>query len=271
MLYSFIMKQTILVLIVFFFFGVINLSAESNLLNRPAEEYPLSNTVSLKNSNVYSLSLLPDLPGSKSIVTRFNNYQPEFTVERLYRFLLPVKYSGNTPESRLALFTDIVNILEKPETQVGYTYHSSRKDEDVVLFKKLYISNKKGKQISGSVFSMDTLPKEFSYYQYVNEANFPGTVFKQTILVNDSFLSYRSTNIKTIRLFIFPVVKKMGTRNEVLFFTDRDYLYIYNCTQILKEPALKSLGFPINLSSMFRKRMDVMVEWIKDRLSQSAE
>ena len=84
------------------------------------------------------------------------------------------------------------------------------------------------------------------------------TVFEQAILVNDSFLSYQSTNIETIRFFIFPVVKKKGTRNGLLFFTDKEYLYIYNCTQVFKEPAVKNLGFPIHLPSMVIKRVDVM-------------
>ncbi|MCK5199690.1 MAG: hypothetical protein KAR21_15130 [Spirochaetales bacterium] len=263
------MKQTLLILFILFIFGIFNLTAESysNLLNRSDEEYPLSNSFSREDSEVSRLSLLPDLPASDSFIQRFNDYHPEVTVERLYRIDLPAKYSDDTPESRRILFTDIVNILGKPETQVGYTYHSSRKDDDVVLFEELYISNKKGKQISGPVFSVDALPKEFSYYQYVDEANFPGSVFEQTIMVADSFLSYQSTNIETIRIFIFPIVKKKGTRNEVLFFISGEYLYIYNCTQLLKEPAIKSLGFPVNMPSMFRKRMDVMGEWLEDQIS----
>jgi len=267
------MKQTVLILLILTFSGISNLTAEtsSNLLNRSGEEYPLSNTVTMEDSEVFRLLLLPDSPASAGIIQRFTNYQPEITVERLYRIDLPVKYSDNTPEIQHLLFTDIINILGKPETQVGYTYHSSRKDDDVALFEELYISNKKGKQIPGFVFSIDTLPKDFSYYQYVDEANFPGTVFEQNILVADNFLNYQSTNITTVRLFIFPIVKKKGTRNEVLFFISRNYLYIYNCTQLLKEPVLNSIGFSVNMPSMFRKRMDVMAEWLEDEISTIAK
>ncbi|MDA3938108.1 MAG: hypothetical protein PF693_02210 [Spirochaetia bacterium] len=260
------MKQKILSLLLFLFITFTLISEPiGNILNRSDEEYPLSNSVSREDES-YQLALLPNLPASKSIIERFNDYHPELTVERLYRIDLPSKYSSVSPESMRILFTDIVNILGKPETQVGYTYHSSRKDDDVALFEELYISNKKGKQISGFVYSLYTLPKDFSFYQYVDEANFPGVVFEQNIMVDDDFLSYQSTNIETIRLFIFPVAKKKGTRNEVLFFKSGNYLYIYNCTQLFKEPALSSLGFSVNMSSMFRKRMDVMAEWLEDQL-----
>lgn len=175
----FFRKQTLLILVILFFPGIPSLAAGSfsNLLNRSDEEYPLSNTVFREDSEASRILLLSDLPASASLMQRFYDYQPEITVERLHRIDLPAKFSNDTPESRRILFTDIVNILGKPETQARYTYYSSRKGKDVLLFEELYISNKKGKQISGLVFSEDTLPKEFSYYQYVDEASFSGTVF----------------------------------------------------------------------------------------------
>ena len=266
MLYSSVVKNAILISIVFFSFGLVNLNGETTLFNRSNEDYPLSNTISLRDGDVLKLQLLPDSPLFENMQARFTQYHPELTLERLYRIKIPVKYSVNSSESKLSLFTAIVNILGKPETQVGYTYHSSRKDKDVVLFEKLYLSNSKGKQISGFTFSEDTLPKELVYYQYVDEANFQGSVFEQSIKVYDKFLSYQSTNIDPIRFFIFPIVKKKGMRNEVLFFTAGQYLYVYNCTQISKEPAEKKLGFSISMTSFFRKRMDVMAEWMEDQL-----
>jgi len=259
--------------VLFFIFITFSLIPESfeNLLNRSDEEYPLSNSISREDNDPYRLSLLPDLQASSGIIQRFNDYHPEITVERLYRIGLPVKYSRNTPESRLTLFTDIVNIFGKPGTQLGYTYHSATRDKDIELFEESYISNKRGKEISGFSFTSNTLPSKIDYFQYIDEANFSGTVFEQKIIVGDDFLSYQSTNMKSLWYFIIPVLKKEGTRNEVLFFTLGEYLYIYNCSQVLKEPAVKNLGFPIHLPSMFKKRMDVMAEWLEDEISTIAE
>jgi len=261
------MKQKIFG-VLFFIFITFNLIPESfgNLLNRLDEEYPLSNSISRKDTDPYRLSLLPDLQVSSSIIQRFNDYHPAITVERLYRIGLSEKYSRNTPESQLALFTAIVNIFGNPETQLGYTYHSATRDKDIELFEESYISNKRGKEISGFSFTSNSLPSKIDYFQYIDEANFSGTVFEQKIIIGDDFLNYQSTNMKSLWYFIIPILKKEGTRNEVLFFTSGQYLFIYNCTQVLKEPAVKNLGFPIHLPSMFKKRMDVMTRWLGDQL-----
>lgn len=257
-------------ILLFLFFFTFSLSAESivSLLSRPDKDYPLSNTVRWEDDNNPGLLLLPDLPESYNIFKRFTAYHPIVTVERFYRIKLPAVFKGNTSESRRRLFTAILNIFGKPETQVGYTYHSSRRNKDIVFLQKSYISDKRGKRIDGFYFTPNTLPDNFIYYQFIDDVNSAGTVFEQKIITGNDFLSYRSTNIESVRIFIFPVMNKGGTRNEILFFTSGEYLYIYNCGQVLKEPALKSLGFSVNVSSMFRKRMDIMARWMEDQLSE---
>jgi hypothetical protein len=230
------------------------------------EEYPLSNTVRLGIDDPI-LAISPDFPGANDIINRFNEYSPAVTKERFYKIKLTQEYSDT--QSLKGLFLKIINAFGNPETIVGYTYFSSTRDKDIVMFEKSYISDKRGKQIEGFSFNIDNLPGEINYYQYVDEANFSGTVSKQKIIVDDNFLSYQSINIKSIWYYFIPVMKKGGTRNEVLFFVSDQYLYIYNCTQLLKEPAITNLGFPIHLPSMFRKRMDVMVRWLEDQLNLS--
>ena len=242
----------------------ISLTAEplTNLNNRPDDDYPLRKTIYWDEDSIPELTLLPDIPGAEVIKEGFLSYKPEITIQRIYR----IKLSGDTAEQRASLFTEIVNILGKPETQVGYTYHSATRDKDIVLFEESYISDKRGKQISGFSYTPDTLPEKIDYFQYIDEANFAGSVFEQKIIVNEDFLRYQSTNIKTLKYFIIPVLKKGGTRNDILFFSSGQYLYIYNCAQVLKEPAVKNLGFPIHIPSMFKKRMDIMAEWLEDYL-----
>ena len=260
------MKYLIIFTLLFSF--SIELIAESlaSLIDRSGDDYPLSKTIYWEDGSIPELSLLPDIPGAGAIRERFLSYKPEITVQRLYRIKLPELFSGNTEEQRRSLFTSIVNIFGKPETQLGYTYHSATRDKDIVLFEESYISTKKGKQIPAFSYIPDTLPEKIDYFQYIDEANFSGSIFEQKIIVGKDFLSYQSTNIKSLWYFIIPVLKKGGTRNEVLFFSSGQYLYIYNCTQVLKEPAVKKFGFPLHLPSMFRKRMDVMVEWMEDHL-----
>ena len=255
----------------FLFFFIFSLSAESvtSLLSHPAEDYPLSNTIRWDDAEARELLLLPDdFSEADNIYSRFIDYHPQITIERLYRIKLPGEYYASNSESRLILFTKILNILGKPETLVGYTYHSSRKNKDIILIEESYISNKRGKRIEGFHFTVKNIPEKYSYYQFINDANSKGAVFEQKILVKDKFLGYQSTNIESVKIFIIPVMKNGGTRTEMVLFPSDGYLYIYNCSQILKEPVVKALGISVNVSSMFKKRMDVMAKWIADQLSE---
>jgi hypothetical protein len=227
------------------------------------EEYPIRDTVYWEKGSIPILNLLPDVPGAEGIRERFFAYRPEITVQKLYRIALP----GSTLSDK-ALFTEVVNILGSPKTQVGYTYHSATKDEDVVLFKESYISDSRGREKGGFAYTEATLPEKLSYYQYVDEANFSGTVLKQHIEVNGEYLSFRTTNTERMWYSIIPVLKAGGTRTEMLMFTVDDHLYVYSLTQVEEEPGAKKIGVPLHLPTMFGKRMDVMALWLEDRLRE---
>ncbi|MCK5198357.1 MAG: hypothetical protein KAR21_08405, partial [Spirochaetales bacterium] len=248
------MKYFTIIMLLFSLSAGLAAESPADLGNRPDDDFPLSKTIYRDGDSTPELTLLPDVPGAEVIRERFLSYKPEITIQRIYRIKLSELFSGDTADQRVSLFTEIVNIFGKPETQVGYTYHSATRDKDIVLFEESYISDKRGKQISGFSYTPNTLPGKIDYYQYIDEANFAGSVFDQKIIVEDDFLRYQSTNIKSLKFFIIPVLKKEGTRNDILFFSSGEYLYIYNCAQVLKEPAVKNLGFPIHIPSMFRKR-----------------
>lgn len=232
----------------------------SDLAEKPDSEYPLSDTIRWEDGMIPILNLLPDVPGADIIRTRFLNYQPEVTVQRLYRMPL-------TEQKRRELFTAIVNAFGNPVDQDKYTYHSETRDKDINLFEDSYISDKDGDRKESFSYSSYNLPEKIEYYQFVDEANFSGTVLKQTIRVNDEYLTFHSTNTERMWVSIIPIMKARGSRNELLAFVDSGYLYIYNSSQIAKVPAAKRLGLPIHLPSMFRKRMDVMIAWLSDEIS----
>ncbi|ADK83323.1 DUF6675 family protein [Sediminispirochaeta smaragdinae] len=234
----------------------------SLLSDHPDGDYPLHDTIRWEEGEIPILTLLPDVPGADALRERFFDYRPEVTVQKLYRIKLPAQLDLSDRE----LFTAVVNVLGTPETQVGYTYHSSRRDEDVVLFEETYISDKKGKRKDSFSYTPEDVPQSISYYQYVDEANFSGTVLKEEIEVGDDFLSFRSTNIERMWYAIVPVLKAGGTRSEMLMFTADGYLYVYSASQVEEEPGARKLGVPIHLPSMFGKRMDVMATWVEDQL-----
>ena len=251
--------------------GSYAVSVES-LADHPDKDYPLSHTIRWEEGKAPELKFLPDLSFSGDIYRHFMQSHPEISVERLYRIDMSAKYGRDiSDKEKLEIYTEITNILGKPETQKGYKYHSSRKNEDVVLFEELYISTKDGKTIPGFSFSPSKLPKELSYYQYVDEINFSGAVFKQNIKVSDDSISYESTNIEPIKLFVFTISKKRSVKTDVIFFISGNYVYIYNLTQVLKEPSVKKLGIPIHIPSMLKKRMDVMALWLEDKISTIAK
>lgn len=222
-------------------------------------DFPLRETVEKNSDDLYEMTLLPDAPGSSQLRDRFQEYGPELLVQKLYRIRIP-----NVVSTRV-LFTQVVNILGTPETQKGYTYHSSTRDEDTVLFKDSYISTKKGKRDTSFTYDTHTLPFKIEYYQFVNEANFSGTVMKQTITIADTHLLFSSTNIERIWYMIIPILKSEGTRSDMLFFVDDSYLYIYSSTQVREDPSTR-LPISPHLPSLFGKRMDVLAQWMEDQL-----
>lgn len=233
----------------------------------PDSEFPLRDTVRWEKESIPALTLLPDVPGADRIRERFFAYKPEITIQKLYRIDLSWEEELTSRE----LFTAVFNIFGSPETQVGYTYHSSTKDKDVVLFEESYVSDKRGRYKDGFFFTTDNLPETISYYQYVDEANFSGTVLKQQIEIGKDFFSFRSTNTERMWYTIIPVLKAEGTRSEMLMFTTDGVMYVYSVTQVEKEPVAKKIGLPLHLPSMFGKRMDVMTAWLEDRLLESLQ
>ena len=239
----------------------------SDLDGMAAEDFPKSKTIRWTEEGTAGLTLLPEFDGADEIIERYNSFKPELAIQRIYRIDLPGRYSVGTSEGRRVLFTDLVNIFGNPETAVGYSYHSATREKDIVLFEENYISNKRGRRQDPFSYTPGTLESEISYYQYMDEANFSGTVIEQKISVGDNYLNYTSINLKTIWFTVIPVIGKGDTRNEILIFTRKGYLYIYNCTQVKEEPLVANIGLPIHLPSMFGKRMDIMVDWIGDQLS----
>lgn len=227
----------------------------------PDSELPIRETVDWEDDRpAPDLSLLPNVPGARQLESRFLEYRPEVTVQKIYRISLGEEMAQEK------LFAAIINILGRPESQVGYTYHSATRDEDVVLFEESYISNKKGKKAEGFSVEPDNLPNSLSYYQFVDEANFSGTVLRQRIEKGEGYLSFRSENTERMWYAIIPVLKAGGVINDMLIFPDGDTLYVYSTTQVEKVPAAKKIGLPLHLPSMFGKRMDVMAQWMEEQL-----
>lgn len=237
------------------------------LLDHPSEDYPLGETVRWEGDDAPLLALLPNVPGAQAVTKRFFAFKPEITVERFFRMDLPPKYALDTSAGRRLLFTDIVNSFGNPDTQVGYTYHSATKKREVVFLKKSYISNRQGRRQDPIQFTPFELPSQISYYQFIDEAMLSGSVFRQTLVVGDSFLNSLSINENQLWFGIFPVIGSRDIRNELLAFIHDNQLYLYSCTQLAKEPMAKKLGLPLHLPSMFTKRMDVIARWLGDQLA----
>jgi len=238
-----------------------------SFMNIPIEEFPLEKTIRWDDDSVPELTLLPEVPGAEIIRDRFLDYEPDVTVQRLYRLPLAERVDTRTPMGRRELFSAIVNALGSPGRQVEYEYHSATRDEYINLFEESYISDEDGEEVAGFQYEPGDLPSKIEYYQYVDEANFSGTVLRQMIRVGDDYLTFHSSNTERMWVKIIPVLKPDGSRNEVLMFTHDEVLYVYNTTQIAKEPLAKKIGLPIHLPSMFRKRMDVMAEWLTEEIS----
>jgi len=245
--------------------NVVALSAATldDLTARPDSDYPLSDTARRRGASLEDLALLPDVPAALDLRSRYADFKPEITVQKLYRINLP---SGIEDDS---LFAAVLNSLGAPETQVGYTYHSATRNDDVVLFKASFISDAKGKRAKGFTYTQDSLPPTLSYYQYVDEANFSGTVLRQVIEVAPGYLSFRSTNTERIWYSVIPILKEGGSRSEMLFFRHGSHLYVYSATQLADDPSKKKLPVSLHVPSMFGKRMDVMAHWLEDRLKES--
>jgi hypothetical protein len=241
----------------------------SSLLSRPPERYPLSNTVEWENRSDPSrpapvLELLPDVPGAREIRERFLAFKPVITVEQFFWIPLPPGYSA--PGENLRLFTRLANIFGNPESQTNYTYHSARRKREIPLFEASYICDSRGRRLAPLSFSVGQMPGNFTYKQYVDEANFSGTVMSQRLLVTAEYFLFSSVNDETLRYSILPVLNRGEMQSELLVYPYGDKLCVYSLTEVKEFRVRQVMGVDIRLDLMFEKRMETGAHWVRDQL-----
>ncbi|MDR1893715.1 MAG: hypothetical protein LBQ61_03345 [Spirochaetales bacterium] len=242
-----------------------------NLLSYPPEDYPLFNTLEREDpqdprSPVPELALLPDMPGAGEIRTRYRALRPAVTVEQFYSLPMPHGFSAASAEDRIRLFTRMANIFGAPETQVGYTYHSYRRQRNIPLFEASYICDSRGRRQAPLQFRENQIPGIFSYKQFVDEANFSGVVMSQRLSITPDFFLFTSTNDDTLRYTIIPVLGPGEMQTELLVYPYRDRLCVYSCTEIKELRVRQIMGIVIRLDLMFEKRMQTLADWVTDQL-----
>jgi hypothetical protein len=112
------------------------------------------------------------------------------------------------------------------------------------------------------------MPGEFSYRQYVDEANFSGAVMSQRLLVTGEYFLFSSTNDETLRYSILPVLNRGEMRSELLVYPYGENLCVYSCTEIKEFRVRRVMGVDIRLDLMFEKRMETMAAWVRDQLAR---
>lgn len=228
-------------------------------------ELPATETLEWTGRESPVLSLLPDAPGSEEVQSSFLKFHPELTVQRLYRLDLP-EGLHTTEDVIFAL----VNTLCDAESQTGYTYHSHRRDEDTELIEESYRVDRRDRRTEALSFTDSAeVPQTIEFRQYIKEANFRGTTFEQTIHVGETWVRFVSRNEKRLWFTVFPLIKSEGLRSEYFIFLQDGQWYIYGISMIREMPGLNDLlGEPVNIPSLYRKRMDVSREWMGDQLGE---
>lgn len=255
-------------LIVILSFLIFNISAQDNV-NRSAESVLATLTKDemdelIREDIVFRLAkerpglhYLPDVPLAARINNRFDEIEPDVTVEAFFK----VPYPQDMPEG-----TDrdliLYNIVREVSGISGVQYWSRTKDRFRVLFDDVYVIDENRNPVEDSF--VDRIPPYDSFGIHMDEANLGRDYYLAEYNYDGTDMSFSLTNTSNIS-FLLRVVGKGDMQIDLLLMPLDNEIIIYGyCGVKLANP-----GFVNRLMdpySSFFRRLYAMNIWFYNSL-----
>ncbi len=162
------------------------------------------------------LLLVPELEGTDSIKTFFNNNKPDYAVEMLYKF----------PSTEVVPWEELYFRLRRISRLEEITYFSEKIHEYRKMFKSAYIIGSIRRKNKVPDFTADTEFKNDTVFAYMDEVVLGKGKYEIKYEITDNAISITLQNVSKLSRFI-KIVDKENFYLKFIFYQNEDYLNVY--------------------------------------------
>lgn len=238
------------------------LMGEKQLEKIQKDGYIVENKVNLD----LGLKLLPQsFLLKEEFYTDIRSYNPDQVIEILYR----------VDRSLINREKDVTRYLQERllaySEQVGLEYYSFNRKKMHPLITDSYfiegdILKKKYKTEDPKINSL--IPVR-SYTIYQKDTTFGGNYYTLNSRIEEDVIWNQMVNISSLNVFkVFNALKEEELKVDYMIIPHENDLYIYSAVQMKNPPQVESiLGKKINILDSVRKRVDVVIKWYIENIT----
>jgi hypothetical protein len=182
-----------------------------------------------------------------------SGHNPLFTVETL--MLIP-----NSKDN-----LDIYNALNDIRALKGRLYHSATRNEDIPLFEEAVRieSQKNTNPVADPPHDAAAVPLHETVYIRLKDANFGNSYYRADMYLEDRGILYSLVNFKNLNFLFIPVIKEEKFLAQFYFEPVHEGIMIYG---FAGADVAGLIANRIDIPSAVRKRVKVIIDWVKDGL-----
>jgi hypothetical protein len=212
----------------------------------------------VSSKDAASLRLLPSVPAGAAIQKAVLEQRPIFLNESLQ----VIPFSGNPP----GLLT-VYNACGRVRGLKGRLYHSATKDKDIPLFEEATrLESPRRTSAIPDPPNASSVPRLETMYIRLKDANFGNSYYQADISVDQYGLTYSLTNFKSLTYLFIPAIREKKFIAHLYIEPLDEGVLIYSVSGADVSDFVASR---IDIPSAIRKRLDVIIGWIRDGIRAS--
>lgn len=203
------------------------------------------------------LFYLPDVPLAENIERRFNEINPDVTVEAYFKIPYPEDMLAGADRDLI-----LYNIVREVSKISGVQYFSRRKQDYKTLFDDVYVVDEEKKPREDPL--VDVIPEYDSFPLHMKEANLGRDYYLAEYLYDGVDMSFSLTNTSNMS-FIIKVVGKDNMQIDLLLMPLENEMILYGyCGVKLANPGF--VNRIMSPYSSFFRRLYAMEIWFYNTL-----
>ncbi|MDR1654808.1 MAG: hypothetical protein LBR96_02325 [Treponema sp.] len=160
---------------------------------------------------------------------------------------------------------DIYNALNDIRALKGRIYHSATRNEDIPLFEEAArIESPKNTSPVADPPPVETVPPHETVYICLKDANFGNSYYRADMYLEDLGILYSLVNFRNLSFLFIPVIKEEKFLAQFYFEPVHEGIMIYG---FAGADVAGFIANRIDIPSAVRKRVKVIIDWVKDGLN----
>jgi hypothetical protein len=212
----------------------------------------------ISSKDTVSLRMLPPILSGAAIQRTVSERRPLFLNESLQ----VIPFSENPPD----LLT-VYNACGRVQELKGRLYHSATKDKNIPLFEDAtrLESRRKASAIPDPP-AASSIPRQETMYIRLKDVNFGNSYYQADISVDQYGLTYSLTNFRNLTYLFIPAIREKKFFAHLYIEPLDEGILIYSVSGADVSDFVAS---KIDISSAIKKRLDVIIGWIRDGIHRS--